>query len=157
MFSRRVFLATASLSTAVLASATVLKANADSDTKLDYPIPKVAAPPPKREELIKKLHQASGETPDDVYDILVIGGGATGTGVAVDAASRGLKVALLERDDFLVGHPRARPSWSTVVSVTLKKPFGTWTTHNMNLFVRPSMSARFSLILHHTYRLRCPL
>lgn len=103
MFSRRVFLATASLSTAVLASATVLKANADSDTKLDYPIPKVAAPPPKREELIKKLHQASGETPDDVYDILVIGGGATGTGVAVDAASRGLKVALLERDDFSCG------------------------------------------------------
>jgi glycerol-3-phosphate dehydrogenase len=33
----------------------------------------------------------------------VIGGGATGTGVALDAASRGLKVALVERDDFASG------------------------------------------------------
>ncbi len=37
------------------------------------------------------------------FDILVIGGGATGTGVALDAASRGLKVALAERDDFASG------------------------------------------------------
>ena len=35
--------------------------------------------------------------------MLVIGGGATGTGVAVDAASRGLKVALVEADDFGAG------------------------------------------------------
>ncbi|MEZ4631972.1 MAG: FAD-dependent oxidoreductase [Deinococcales bacterium] len=34
------------------------------------------------------------------FDILVIGGGATGTGIALDAATRGLKVALVERDDF---------------------------------------------------------
>lgn len=34
------------------------------------------------------------------FDLLVIGGGATGTGVAVDAAYRGLKVALVERRDF---------------------------------------------------------
>jgi glycerol-3-phosphate dehydrogenase len=37
------------------------------------------------------------------FDILVIGGGATGTGVALDAATRGLKVALVERDDFSSG------------------------------------------------------
>ncbi|KAF2155602.1 DAO-domain-containing protein [Myriangium duriaei CBS 260.36] len=37
------------------------------------------------------------------YDLLVIGGGATGTGVALDAATRGLKVALVERDDFASG------------------------------------------------------
>ena len=37
------------------------------------------------------------------YDLLVIGGGATGTGIALDAASRGLKVALVERDDFAAG------------------------------------------------------
>lgn len=37
------------------------------------------------------------------YDLLVIGGGATGTGVALDAATRGLKVALVERDDFAAG------------------------------------------------------
>jgi len=35
-----------------------------------------------------------------IYDLLVIGGGATGTGIALDAATRGLKVALVERDDF---------------------------------------------------------
>lgn len=34
------------------------------------------------------------------YDILVIGGGATGSGIALDAVTRGLKVALVERDDF---------------------------------------------------------
>jgi glycerol-3-phosphate dehydrogenase len=37
------------------------------------------------------------------FDILVIGGGATGSGVALDAASRGLSVALIERDDFSAG------------------------------------------------------
>ncbi|KAF2771282.1 DAO-domain-containing protein [Teratosphaeria nubilosa] len=37
------------------------------------------------------------------YDLLVIGGGATGTGIALDAASRGLKVACVERDDFAAG------------------------------------------------------
>ncbi|KXH64115.1 FAD dependent oxidoreductase [Colletotrichum salicis] len=37
------------------------------------------------------------------YDLLVIGGGATGTGIALDAATRGLKVALVERDDFSAG------------------------------------------------------
>jgi glycerol-3-phosphate dehydrogenase len=35
-----------------------------------------------------------------VYDIIVIGGGITGAAVAYDAASRGLSVALVERDDF---------------------------------------------------------
>jgi len=34
------------------------------------------------------------------WDIVVIGGGATGVGVAVDAATRGYRVALLERHDF---------------------------------------------------------
>ncbi|MCL2155896.1 MAG: glycerol-3-phosphate dehydrogenase/oxidase [Leptospirales bacterium] len=37
---------------------------------------------------------------DKVYDIIVIGGGITGAAVAYDAASRGLSVALVERDDF---------------------------------------------------------
>lgn len=40
---------------------------------------------------------------DEPYDMLVIGGGATGAGVALDAATRGLKVALVERDDFSSG------------------------------------------------------
>ncbi|KAI9848900.1 MAG: mitochondrial glycerol-3-phosphate dehydrogenase [Thelocarpon superellum] len=37
------------------------------------------------------------------YDLLIIGGGATGTGIALDAATRGLKVAMVERDDFSSG------------------------------------------------------
>lgn len=36
----------------------------------------------------------------DVHDLIVIGGGATGLGVALDAAARGLKVVLLESHDF---------------------------------------------------------
>jgi glycerol-3-phosphate dehydrogenase len=37
------------------------------------------------------------------FDVLVIGGGITGCGIALDAASRGLKTALIERDDFAAG------------------------------------------------------
>ncbi len=37
------------------------------------------------------------------FDLLIVGGGATGAGVAVDAASRGLRVALVERNDFSCG------------------------------------------------------
>ena len=36
----------------------------------------------------------------DGWDVIVIGGGATGLGVAVDAASRGYKTVLLEQSDF---------------------------------------------------------
>ena len=37
------------------------------------------------------------------FDVLVIGGGITGAGVALDAASRGLRTALVERHDFASG------------------------------------------------------
>jgi glycerol-3-phosphate dehydrogenase len=37
------------------------------------------------------------------FDVLVIGGGITGVGIALDAASRGLRTALVERDDFASG------------------------------------------------------
>lgn len=40
---------------------------------------------------------------DEVFDLLVIGGGITGAAVARDAVSRGLKVALVERKDFAFG------------------------------------------------------
>lgn len=39
----------------------------------------------------------------NVYDILIIGGGASGAGVALEAASRGLKCALVEKYDFASG------------------------------------------------------
>jgi glycerol-3-phosphate dehydrogenase len=40
---------------------------------------------------------------DGTYDVLVIGGGITGCGVALDAASRGLRTVLVEKDDFASG------------------------------------------------------
>jgi glycerol-3-phosphate dehydrogenase len=40
---------------------------------------------------------------DEQFDVLVIGGGVTGAGVALDAASRGLKTALVEKRDFASG------------------------------------------------------
>ena len=39
----------------------------------------------------------------EVFDVLVVGGGITGCGVARDAAMRGLRVALVEREDFASG------------------------------------------------------
>ena len=51
---------------------------------------------PPRPSQISRLHS-------EKFDILVIGGGAVGCGVALDAASRGLNVALVERDDFCGG------------------------------------------------------
>jgi glycerol-3-phosphate dehydrogenase len=52
---------------------------------------------PTRQEQIMRLKQT------EEFDVLVIGGGATGAGVALDAATRGLRVALVERDDFGAG------------------------------------------------------
>ncbi len=40
---------------------------------------------------------------DDDFDVLVVGGGITGAGVALDAAARGLRTALVERGDFASG------------------------------------------------------
>ena len=61
----------------------------------------------------ERLKTATGSNRDEVlhseqeagepYDLLVIGGGATGSGIALDAVTRGLKVALVERDDFASG------------------------------------------------------
>ncbi|MEC7262882.1 MAG: glycerol-3-phosphate dehydrogenase/oxidase, partial [Bacteroidota bacterium] len=39
----------------------------------------------------------------DTYDLIVVGGGITGAGIALDASSRGLKVLLLEKGDFASG------------------------------------------------------
>jgi len=50
----------------------------------------------QREYLLDELKKF----PDKVWDIIVVGGGATGLGVAVDAASRGYSTVLLEQSDF---------------------------------------------------------
>ncbi len=48
-------------------------------------------------------HQSLRELAERQFDLVVIGGGITGAGVARDAALRGLSVALLERRDFASG------------------------------------------------------
>src|SRR6476469_7468655 len=48
----------------------------------------------RREKLIERLEST------DTWDIIIIGGGATGLGAAVDAASRGYKTLLIEQFDF---------------------------------------------------------
>ncbi|KAJ8019659.1 Glycerol-3-phosphate dehydrogenase, mitochondrial [Holothuria leucospilota] len=56
-----------------------------------------SSPLPTRDQQIQSL-QSTHE-----YDVLVIGGGATGCGVALDAVSRGLRTALVEKFDFSSG------------------------------------------------------
>ncbi|HMD70184.1 MAG TPA: glycerol-3-phosphate dehydrogenase/oxidase [Bryobacteraceae bacterium] len=48
-----------------------------------------------RAEMYRRLHAHAGP-----WDMIVVGGGATGAGVAIDAASRGYDVLLLEQSDF---------------------------------------------------------
>jgi len=47
--------------------------------------------------------QALAALADDEFDVVVVGGGITGAGVALDAAARGYSVALLERADYASG------------------------------------------------------
>lgn len=49
-----------------------------------------------RKETIEKMQSK-------VFDVLVIGGGITGAGIALDAASRGMSIALVEMQDFAAG------------------------------------------------------
>jgi len=48
-------------------------------------------------------HTAIQRLRTEAFDVLVVGGGITGAGVALDAAARGLRVALVERADFASG------------------------------------------------------
>ncbi|PKA54997.1 Glycerol-3-phosphate dehydrogenase SDP6, mitochondrial [Apostasia shenzhenica] len=80
------------------ASAGDREALALEDARRRVADPTAAVPPREIQEAA--LMGASATSP---LDVLVIGGGATGCGVALDAASRGLRVGLVERDDFSSG------------------------------------------------------
>ncbi len=56
-------------------------------------------PPSPTAQRAAALHRLATEE----FDLCIIGGGASGAGCALDAALRGLKVALMERDDFAAG------------------------------------------------------
>lgn len=65
-------------------------------------IESVVSPPAPSAPLAERrrnLERLAAET----FDLLVVGGGITGSGILLDAASRGLRAALVERDDFAVG------------------------------------------------------
>ena len=53
----------------------------------------------KRQIFVEELQKQQ----DTTWDIIVIGGGATGLGVALDGVSRGFKTLLLEQSDFAKG------------------------------------------------------
>lgn len=61
------------------------------------------------EELARRRLEALQAMAKEPLDVLVIGGGITGAGVALDAAARGYRVGLVERGDFASG----TSSWST--------------------------------------------
>ncbi|CCD25340.1 glycerol-3-phosphate dehydrogenase NDAI_0F00210 [Naumovozyma dairenensis CBS 421] len=109
MFARRpkttIFLA----ATAITAGTLVVRRKYHSGTKFNNfqsdfnpylisPVEDVEINLPSRSQLWNQL-----TTKDHQFDLLIIGGGATGTGCALDAATRGLNVALVERDDFASG------------------------------------------------------
>jgi glycerol-3-phosphate dehydrogenase len=55
----------------------------------------------KRDAMLALVHER--QKSNHPWDVIVIGGGATGAGVTVDAATRGFSVLLLEREDFAKG------------------------------------------------------
>jgi glycerol-3-phosphate dehydrogenase len=57
----------------------------------------------------ERRERALGDLSGSSVDVVVVGGGVTGTGVALDAAGRGLSVVLLERSDLASGTSR----WSS--------------------------------------------
>ena len=65
--------------------------SASERAKIDYKLK-------SREEHLQHLKDPSSE-----FDILIIGGGCNGTGVVLDAASRGLKCAVVDSYDFAAG------------------------------------------------------
>ncbi|OLY93551.1 glycerol-3-phosphate dehydrogenase [Cnuella takakiae] len=59
--------------------------------------------PANEKPFFNRSHSLSQLAQTPLWDLVVIGGGATGLGVAVDAASRGLRTLLLEGSDFAKG------------------------------------------------------
>jgi glycerol-3-phosphate dehydrogenase len=67
------------------------KIDYDKKVKFDYKLK-------SRDENVKDLMNEKNE-----YDLLIVGGGANGSGVVIDAASRGLKCAVIDKFDFASG------------------------------------------------------
>ncbi|CAB0038359.1 unnamed protein product [Trichogramma brassicae] len=95
MAARKIFTAGASaIATGALTSYYLLSPEQPVMAEKERPAKR---PLPSREEQVKTLKKP------ETYDVLIIGGGATGAGCALDACTRGLKTALIEGDDFASG------------------------------------------------------
>ena len=64
--------------------------------------PAFVRPVPTRDEAVREL-QRIGTLPESPIDLFVIGGGSVGAGVALDAVTRGLRVAMVDRADYASG------------------------------------------------------
>jgi glycerol-3-phosphate dehydrogenase len=124
------------------------------DDKPQIPDPATFPRIPPRQEQLSALRD-----PANKFDVLIIGGGASGAGSALDAASRGLKVALVERDDF-AGGTSSRSTKLVHGGVRyLEKAFRVyfihfyancrnWIMDNISLLERPYMRGKRSSKLH---------
>lgn len=123
--ARRTF---SSTTTATTRDAGLSLTSVISDPKNEVPGPQNI---PSRSEQIRRLQQQA----DTEYDLLVVGGGATGAGIALDAAARNIKVACVERGDFA----SETSSRSTKLIWAGLKYFGTATSAllSVNLFKDP--------------------
>ena len=75
----------------------------------------------ERESIISQLYDK-----DRIFDFVVIGGGATGLGVALDAVTRGYSVALFERSDLRRELPAGVRNWYMEVSVIWRRAILLW-------------------------------
>ncbi|XP_074302383.1 glycerol-3-phosphate dehydrogenase SDP6, mitochondrial-like isoform X2 [Silene latifolia] len=100
---RRIGIASAAVATAASLSLTYSVSSNERPAELGSIQTRIADPnaivPPR------KAHTSSliSSTKDNPLDLLIVGGGATGCGVALDAVTRGLRVGLVEREDFSSG------------------------------------------------------
>lgn len=97
-WGRRVTTISAVVALTAVGVAQVTSQSPVNDRPLNIPDPSTFPKIPSRAEQLAAL-----KNPSQRFDVLIIGGGASGAGCALDAASRGLKVALVERDDFACG------------------------------------------------------
>ncbi|TFH31154.1 MAG: glycerol-3-phosphate dehydrogenase/oxidase [Promethearchaeota archaeon] len=94
----------------------------------------------KRDDYIKRLE-------DEVFDFVIIGGGVTGAGIAREAALRGIKTALIDKNDFAFGtSSRSSKLAHGGLRYFLHKDFGlireataerNWLRHHFSHNVRP--------------------
>jgi glycerol-3-phosphate dehydrogenase len=124
--------------------ATDSKELGDTTTEHNWSQPQQQPLLPSRTDLVKQLYLSGSGNNDDnngddfVFDVLVIGGGATGAGIALDAASRGggLRVACIDRHDFAseTSSRSTKLLWAgirylaTAAAHVLNQPLSAWLT-----------------------------